>query len=126
MANSIAAITVYDRCIYTPITSLNNLSGDGLVDADGYVIPGSAADGTGIPFLVGPSLCAYNIGWDQPEPCPYVYGDLTGDGLVDGADLGVLLAAWGQDEPAVDFTGDGLIDGADLGSLLAYWGNSTP
>jgi hypothetical protein len=50
--------------------------------------------------------------------CP---ADLTGDGLVDGADLGTLLSAWGPGTTG-DLTGDGLIDGADLGTLLSVWG----
>jgi hypothetical protein len=54
-----------------------------------------------------------------PAPPP-VAGDLNGDGVVDGADLGVLLAAWGGTGPA-DFTQDGVVDGADLGFLLAKW-----
>jgi hypothetical protein len=49
--------------------------------------------------------------------------DLTGDGVVDGADLGLLLGAWGPCPgcPA-DFNGDGAVDGADLGLLLGAWG----
>ena len=54
-------------------------------------------------------------------------GDLTGNGIVDGADLGTILAYWGprtQDPSSIasDLNGDGLIDGADLGALLASWG----
>jgi len=45
--------------------------------------------------------------------------DLNGDGAVDGADLGLLLAAWGT--PGADLNGDGTTDGADLGVLLAAW-----
>ncbi len=50
-------------------------------------------------------------------------GDLNGDGVVDGADLGVLLATWGPapGSPA-DLNNDGVVDGADLGILLANWG----
>jgi len=50
--------------------------------------------------------------------------DLNGDGVVDGADLGTLLGAWGAcdgDCPA-DLNADGVIDGADLGTLLGAWG----
>jgi probable HAF family extracellular repeat protein len=47
-------------------------------------------------------------------------GDLDGDGVVDGADLGAVLAAWGT-SGAADLTGDGVVDGADLGVLLANW-----
>lgn len=49
-------------------------------------------------------------------------GDLNGDGIVDGDDLGVLLAAWGDDQGAADLNDDGVVDSADLGLLLANWG----
>lgn len=50
-------------------------------------------------------------------------GDLNRDGLVDGADLGLLLGAWdqGAGSPA-DLNGDNVVDGADLGILLGSWG----
>ncbi len=53
-----------------------------------------------------------------PGACP---ADLSGDGIVDGADLGRLLAAWGL-PGASDLSGDGITDGADLGIMLAAWG----
>lgn len=48
-------------------------------------------------------------------------GDLNGDGVVDGGDLGILLASWNQAGPA-DFNNDWAVDGADLGVLLGAWG----
>ncbi|MHC4911132.1 MAG: GC-type dockerin domain-anchored protein, partial [Planctomycetota bacterium] len=51
--------------------------------------------------------------------CP---ADLSGDGVVDGADLAMLLAAWGGASKTADFTGDLMVDGADLAVLLAAWG----
>jgi hypothetical protein len=53
------------------------------------------------------------------SPCA---ADLTGDGLVDSADLGALLSAWGTKGSSADITGDGLVDSADLGALLSAWG----
>ena len=61
------------------------------------------------------------------EACP---ADLDGDLAVGGADLGLLLGAWGDlpdgdgDDvtPAVDIVPDGRVDGADLGVLLGSWG----
>jgi hypothetical protein len=50
-----------------------------------------------------------------------VDADLTDDGLVDGADLGLLLSAWNTSDPDADFSGDGIVDGADLGILLSEW-----
>jgi hypothetical protein len=52
-----------------------------------------------------------------------VVADLTNDCTVDGADLAVLLEAWGPrraGHPA-DLDGDGKVGGADLGLLLARW-----
>lgn len=48
-------------------------------------------------------------------------GDLDGNGLVDGADLGLLLQNWGGSGTG-DLDGNGLVDGADLGLLLQNWG----
>lgn len=53
------------------------------------------------------------------NPCP---ADLSGDGVVDGADLGNLLGAWATADPAADLNDDGIVDGADLGLLLGSWG----
>ena len=50
-----------------------------------------------------------------------VPGDLNGDGLVNGADLGILLAAWDTDSDLADLSGNGIVNGADLGLLLADW-----
>lgn len=49
-------------------------------------------------------------------------GDLDSSGAVDGADLGVLLAAFGSSDETADLNDDGVVDGADLGELLAAWG----
>lgn len=46
--------------------------------------------------------------------------DFNADGVIDGADLGTLLGAWGS--PDADLNGDGTTDGADLGALLGAWG----
>ena len=46
--------------------------------------------------------------------------DLNDDGRVNGADLGLMLAAWGGRGPA-DLNGSGSVTGADLGLLLAAW-----
>ena len=50
-------------------------------------------------------------------------GDITGDGVVDGADLGRLLGAWGTGFAEADLDNSGIVDGADLGILLGAWGN---
>ena len=52
------------------------------------------------------------------NPC---LGDLDGNGVVNGADLGLLLAGWGNSGNS-DLDGNGDTNGADLGTLLAAWG----
>lgn len=54
---------------------------------------------------------------------PVVAGDIDGDGLVDGEDLGLLLGAWGLADAAADLDGSGLVDGPDLAILLGGWGS---
>ena len=51
-------------------------------------------------------------------------GDLNADGAVNGADLGILLGAWGPVQPGnpADLNADGTVDGIDLGILLGNWG----
>ncbi|MFG0276198.1 MAG: hypothetical protein ACF8QF_14195 [Phycisphaerales bacterium] len=47
--------------------------------------------------------------------------DANGDGAVNGADLGLLLGAWGTANGAFDYNNDGTVDGDDLGVLLGAW-----
>lgn len=51
---------------------------------------------------------------------PACTADISGNGVVDGQDLGMLLAAW--ETPDADLTCDGTTNGADLGVLLGAWG----
>jgi len=53
---------------------------------------------------------------------PTCIGDLDGSGIINGADLGNLLASWGTSGGAADLNRDGIVSGADLGILLARWG----
>ncbi|MFZ4749015.1 MAG: hypothetical protein ACOYMM_00770 [Phycisphaerales bacterium] len=50
--------------------------------------------------------------------------DLSGDGAVNGGDLGLLLNAWGGTLPTGvgDVNHDGIVDGVDLAELLGNWG----
>jgi subtilisin family serine protease len=50
--------------------------------------------------------------------------DLSGDGTVDGIDLGVVLSGWGACGVAcaADLNDDGVVNGIDLGLVLGNWG----
>ena len=61
-----------------------------------------------------------------PDTCECI-GDIYVDSIVNGGDLGVLLAYWGPTTNAAasiacDLNVDGVVNGSDLGILLAYWG----
>jgi len=75
-------------------------------------------------FLSSPALDSNLARWGGCPGQRQVFGDLSGDGSVDGADLGLMLGAWGacQGCPA-DLDGSGVVDGGDLGLLLGAWGS---
>ena len=51
--------------------------------------------------------------------CP---ADFNHDRVVNGLDLGILLAAWAAHKRFVDLDGSGVVDAADLSILLSEWG----
>lgn len=117
------AAAMLDACVVTGNSALVTQGGIGI-----------SAASTGVPTF---SLRASNVCNNTPRPnisgawldlggntiCDCV-GDLTLDGLVNGADLGILLAGWGActGSCASDLNRDGVVNGADLGVLLAAWG----
>jgi hypothetical protein len=71
---------------------------------------------------VGATSTSVAVAWIMPETTPPApIGDLNGDGIIDGADLGLLLIDWGRPGPG-DLNGDGIVNGVDLGLLLQNWG----
>ncbi len=53
-------------------------------------------------------------------PCK---ADLNGDGVVEAADLAILLGDWGPNEGSLaDFNADGIVAADDLAELLGAWG----
>lgn len=69
-----------------------------------------------------------NLAWAKPDDYPVaidpidsLVGDLNHDGLVNGADLSMLLGSWSTSDAESDLDGSGLVDGADLSRLLANW-----
>lgn len=68
-----------------------------------------------------PDTCECTAHPELDACCP---GDLYRNGVVNGADLGILLAEWGEITPTTtaDLNRDGAVDGSDLGILLSNWG----
>ncbi len=57
-----------------------------------------------------------------PDECQGPIGDLDGDGLVTGADLGLFATLWGTDGSlGGDLNHDGVVSGEDLALILAGW-----
>ena len=68
--------------------------------------------------------CSTELWLQGPTPCPpSCSADLNGDGAVNGADLALLLGAWGSSSGGcADLNGDGTVNGADLAVMLGAWG----
>ncbi|MEE2681851.1 MAG: choice-of-anchor B family protein [Planctomycetota bacterium] len=77
------------------------------------ILADSVLEGAIDAFSVETILCD-----DGPPPA-----DLDSNGAVNGADLTILLAAWGTNDPLADLNGDRTVGGADLAILLAAWGS---
>jgi hypothetical protein len=85
---------------------------------------------TEIAFTLTPVDLAYAVTrsrFPEPEPC---YGDANGSGVVDSADLALLLRAFGTCDgnalfnPAVDLDSNGCIEVDDLVLLLSVYGET--
>ena len=109
------------RAAAAAVTSVGTAPNDGFFEQAQFR---GAFSSTGNWLCGWTAVDAYGINVAPPggcviaAPCP---ADLNGDGVVGGADLGGLLAAWGTNGGDIDGNGD--TDGADLGVLLAGWGN---
>jgi len=73
----------------------------------------------GLPLLAASTLVLFGTCMQADAQCT---GDLNDDRIVDSADLGALLTAWGTPGGVADIDGSGEVDSADLGALLAAWG----
>jgi hypothetical protein len=95
-------------------------------DADGDGVPDSSDNCPTTPNPAQADCDADGIGdsCDDQSGCNCT-GDLTGDGMVDGADIGQLLSSWGYCGATCphDINRDGKVNGADLGLLLSGWGS---
>lgn len=57
---------------------------------------------------------------------PDCVGDINGDGVVDAADLGILIGQFGTAGPDADLNDDNIVDAADLGILIGVFGTDCP
>ena len=84
-------------------------------------VPEEIADGFDVLDAEAGTVLELFVDVARPE-------DLNRDGVVDGADLGLLFVGWGEatDPPAgqrtADLNDDGFVDGGDIGAILAAWG----
>ncbi len=79
----------------------------------GTSICGNATDNVAGPYLIEGSATVCDC-----------EGDLSGNGQVDAADLGILLSVWGTapTDGQGDLNHDGFVTAADLSALLVQWG----
>lgn len=93
-------------------------------------IPANLAPGTVIPVLLS-NVEFFNYDFTLATLDPrngsitvHRTADLNGNGSVDPADLGLMIAQWGPANPksTADLDGSGEVDGADLGRLIERWG----
>ena len=83
-----------------------------------YAQPWDGMPASGV-FDIGPYTCLiFSKGDPLPPPNP---ADQNRDGVVNGADLAIVLSAWGQAGPGGDVNGDGTVNGSDLAIVLGSW-----
>jgi hypothetical protein len=97
--------------LYFAVEWSADCNSDGVVDY-GQILAGQLADANtnGIPDICEGPTCRD--------------ADLFRNGVINGADLGILLSEWGPAyaNTVSDINHDGRVDGSDLGFLLANWG----
>jgi len=108
--------------VYLASLGLSVPPGNTIVSLDSVSPDGTAFAGTMQQTLSG-ALQSFIVRV-PPAECP---GDTNGDNKVNGADLSVLLAQFGQSVApgsGADLNGDGEVNGADLSVLLSSFGSS--
>ncbi|MCB9847850.1 MAG: matrixin family metalloprotease [Phycisphaeraceae bacterium] len=123
-------LTVFDTNGTTVLASANNTNAGSSESVSGVVLPAAGTYyvsvksdttiGSGAAQLYNISL---SVTVDELVAC---IADLNGDGIVDTADLGILLNDFGgHGALASDLNGDMVVDTADLGILLGVFGTCT-
>jgi len=109
-----------------PPSRLGDVGGDGVVDASDWTQ--FVAWGLG-PLVPGREMLDLDGDGELGAKDVELFwlrsvvrcGDLNQDGVVGGADLAVMLAAWATSGSPADLDLDGEVGGADLARLLANW-----
>ena len=83
-----------------------------------HVEPSGYAPQVHLDMLLGDLFARYETIVCDTGSAP---GDANKDCTVDVKDIQLLLDHWGEDGPVADCNGDGVVDGADLGMILADW-----
>ena len=77
----------------------------------------------GLHSLTYHPCCFRELKFVLPAGAPVtVPGDLNEDGIIDAADLSILLSEWGNPKSVADIDGDGTVGATDLATLLSNWG----
>lgn len=113
-----AALAVDFNLDWHTVDSGGGTSTGGAFTLSGTIGQPDTGDMTGGDFALSGGFWPGAASVPGTPPC---VGDLNGDGEINGADLGLLLNAWGTSGSA-DLNGDGDVNGADLGLLLNAWG----
>lgn len=86
--------------------------------------PVTDCDGDGVLdcAAIGSGASADINGDSVPDDCQCI-SDLFADGVVNAADLGIVLSNWGSTLPTpADINEDGLVSAFDLGQVIGSWG----
>ncbi len=121
-AGNAAAFLSIDGCNVTGNTAAVVQGGIGILE-DGATTKVSLHGTTVCGNLPRPNVAGRFIDLGSNVVCDCA-GDLNLDGVVNGADLGLMLSGWGPcgSSCLYDLNVDGVVNGADLGLLLAAWG----
>ena len=105
-------------------TALNQMTLIGSTGNNGSGGGTGLASNGWLVMRVGDSVSSINTiaRIDLGPPAATCPGDYNDDGVIDGADITVLLNAWGSADATVDLNNDGIIDASDIALLLNGWG----
>ena len=105
-------------------TALNQMTLIGSTGNNGSGGGTGLANNGWLVMRVGDSVSSINTiaRIDLGPPAATCPGDYNDDGVIDGADITVLLNAWGSADATVDLNNDGIIDASDIALLLNGWG----